>query len=227
MKSSTLLPSWLKLVVASVWLGTAPSPNASAQQPRSADTNTNQRKLWKPVTDDVYLQEIGEKIPTDKPVTVVAVLGNNVHVVIGAELKTIRDGVLVESPNAPKGIRRLKSLGGALWAAAEAGAFRFTGNTWEKVDAGRFTDFCLHLGQVYGATSDDIFRFENNHFVNIRPPGGYLSSDITLVMEDFSQVLPDPVQIGPVERIASYSGTLYLLRPGRLALLDGKTLVTA
>ncbi len=135
-------------------------------------------------------------------------------------------GAFAESPGAPKGVRRLLSLAGALWAATDTGAFRYAGITWEKVDAGRFTDFCLHLGQVFGATSDDVFRFENGHFVNIRPPGGYFSSDITLVMEDFSQVLPDPVQIGPVERIASYSGTLYLLRPGRLVLLDGKTLVT-
>jgi len=36
-------------------------------------------------------------------------------------------------------------------------------------------------------------------------------------VEDFSQVLADPVEIGPVERIASYSGTLYLLEVlGRL-----------
>jgi hypothetical protein len=37
--------------------------------------------------------------------------------------------------------------------------------------------------------------------------------------------LADPVEIGPVERIASYSGTLYMLRPGKLALLEGKTFV--
>src|SRR6266446_6407159 len=226
MKSSTLFPFWLRLLIASAWFSIVLLPSAPAQQPRPADMNANPRRLWKPVEDDVYLQEIGEKIPTDKPVTAVAVLSNIVHVVIGGELKTIRDGVLAESPSAPKGVSRLRSLGGALWAAADAGAFRFVGSTWEKVDAGRFTDFCLHLGQVYGATADDIFRFENNHFVNIRPLGGYLSSDPTLVMEDFSQVLPDPVQIGPVERIGSYGGTLYLLRPGRLALLDGKTLVT-
>src|SRR5438270_3995805 len=109
MKSSILLPSWLKLVVASVWLVTVPSPNASAQPPRSADTHTHQRKLWKSVADDVYLQEIGAKIPTDKPVTAVAVLGNNVHVVIGGGLKILHDGVLAESASAPKGVRRLKS----------------------------------------------------------------------------------------------------------------------
>ena len=36
---------------------------------------------------------------------------------------------------------------------------------------------------------------------------------------------PTRFEIGPVERIASYSGTLYLLRPGDLALLEGKTFV--
>src|SRR5262249_35501917 len=67
---------------------------------------------------------------------------------------------------------------------------------------------------------------QNGKFVNVRPEGGYLSSDSTVVMEDFSQVLADPVSIGPIDRIASYSGTLYLLRPGSLALLEGKTFVT-
>ena len=52
-----------------------------------------------------------------------------------------------------------------------------------------------------------------------------MSSDATVVMEDFSQVLADPVEIGPIQRIASYSGTLYLLRPGSMALLEGKTFV--
>ena len=70
-------------------------------------------------------------------------------------------------------------------------------------------DFCLHLGQVHAATADDLFRFEDGHWVNINPAGGYLSNDDTLLMEDFTEVIADPVQIGPVKRIASYSGTLY------------------
>jgi len=41
-------------------------------------------------------------------------------------------------------------------------------------------------------------------------------------MEDGSQVLADPVHIGPIDRIASYSGTLYILAPGGLALFDGR-----
>ena len=131
----------------------------------------------------------------------------------------LRDGALEDATGAPRGVLRLRSLGGALWAATGAGAYRFQGGAWERIDERPFTDFCVHLGQVHGATRDDLFRFEGGRFVNLRPPGGYLSSDSTLVMEDSSQVLPDPVEIGPVARIASYSGTLYMLRPDGLALL--------
>src|SRR5262249_31443777 len=37
--------------------------------------------------------------------------------------------------------------------------------------------------------------------------------------------LADPVEIGPVDHLASYSGTLYLLRRHELALLEGRTFV--
>jgi hypothetical protein len=199
---------------------------APAQSQPAASANTSRARLWKPVADEVYLQEIGEKIATGKPVTALAVHGNALYLVAGGELKTLGGSALQDLPDAPKNVHRLRSLGGALWAASDEGTYRFAGSAWERVDPQVFTDFCLHLGQVYGATRDDVFRFENGKFINVLPPGGYLSSDTTLLMEDFSQVIPDPVQLGPIDRIASYSGTLYLLRPGRLALLDGKTLVT-
>ncbi len=198
--------------------------NATASPP-GAYTNTTSRRLWKPVADEPYLQEIGEKIVTDKPTTAIAVYQESVHVVVGGILKVLREGVLKDAPGAPAGIKRLRSLGGALWAAAENGTYRFTGNAWVRVDEKPFVDFCFHLGQVHGATREDIFRFESGKFVNIKPAGGYLENDTTVIMEDGTQVLTDPVEIAPVERIASYSGTLYLLRHGGLALLEGKTFV--
>jgi len=179
--------------------------------------------LWKPVADNTYLQEIGEQIPTDRAVTSVAVHGTNCFAVVGGVLKLVAAGNLNDSLGAPKGIRRLKSLGDSLWATTTDGTFRLSGSGWERVDTRTFTDFCLHLGQVLAATRDDLFRFENGHFVSLRPPAGYLSSDTTLIREDFSQVLSEPVQIGPIDRIASYSGTVYLLRPGGLALMEGAT----
>ncbi len=55
----------------------------------------------------------------------------------------------------------------------------------------------------------------------IKPEGGYYSSDITMLMEDGSQIHADPVRLGPIKQIESYSGTLYVLRPGKLILFDG------
>ena len=61
--------------------------------------------------------------------------------------------------------------------------------------------------------------------MNIRPKGGFLSNNTTLITEDGSQILPDPVEIGPIERIASYSGTLYLMQPRELGLLAGAVFI--
>jgi hypothetical protein len=183
-------------------------------------------RFWKPVPDEVFLQEIGEKIVTDKPVAAVAVCGGWVFMVVGETVKVLQGDALVDAPGAPKGVRRLRSLDGVLWAATADGVFRRKGDAWERVDDRPFVDLCLHLGRVHGATRDDVFRLDGDHFVSLRPAGGYLSSDSTVMKDDFSQVLVDPVEIGPVERIGSYSGTLYVLRPGSLALLEGKTVVS-
>jgi hypothetical protein len=223
-KNSTF-PSLAAVFVSLALLVTALFPPSAIAAPPGADTNTAVRHLGKPVADEPYLQEIGEKIVTDKPVTSVAVYQDVVYVVVGSTLKTLHEGVLMDAPGGPAGIKRLRSLGGALWAAAGNGTYRFAGDAWVRLDEKPVTDFCVHLGQVYGATRDDLFRFAGGKLVSLKPAGGYLQNDTTMIMEDGTQVLTDPVEIGPVERIASYSGTLYLLRHGGLALLEGRTLV--
>ena len=216
------------ILLAGVGWGLIATTGSAAEAGRlslAAGAGTNATRMWKPVPDEVYLQEVGEKIVTDRPVNAITVYGDSVFAVVGSDLKILSGGALQDSTGAPKNIRRLRSLGGALWAATGEAVYRFAGSGWEKIAVGDFTDFCLHLGQVYAATATDVFRFDNGRFVNIRPAGGYLSSDTTVVMEDFSQVLADPVRIGPVDRLASYSGTLYLLRSRGLGLLEGKTFV--
>lgn len=196
-------------------------PLGSSESVRADGTVPQPRPLWKPVPDEAYLQEIGEKIVTTQPVTAVAVYRGTAYGVIGGVVKAVQGERFEAVPAAPKNVQKLKTLNDALWATTASGVYRFTGSDWKRVDERPFVDLCLHLGQVYGATKDDLFRFEQDRFVNIKPAGGYLSNDTTVVMEDFSQVLADPVQIGPITQIASYSGTLYLLHPNGLALLDG------
>jgi hypothetical protein len=182
-----------------------------------------EQKLWKPVADEGYLQEVGERLATDQPVTAVAIYKDELHAVVGGELRVLRAGALQEVTSAPKGISLVRAFDNALWAVGQSGTYRFAGADWTRVSETPFVDLCMHNGSVYSATKDDLFRFDGGAFVNIKPEGGYRSTDATVIMEDGTQVLADPVRIGPVEHMASYSGTLYILQPGRVALLDGKT----
>lgn len=191
----------------------------------AADLFKVDQKLWKPAPDDVFLQEINGKVPTDSPVLSVALFNDTLYAVMEGTVHMLRADRLEVVHQAPKKVSRLESLGGALWAVAESGTYRFTGDAWSRVDERQYVDFCMHLGAVHAATRDEVFRFENGMFVTAAPEGGYLSSDSTVVMEDGTQVLSEPVPIGPVERIASYSGTLYILRPGQLVALDGRRVV--
>jgi len=181
-----------------------------------------ERRLWEPVPDDVYLQEVARKVPTDAPVHSVALYDGSCYAAVNEIVYALNGDALEPVQAAPKRVRELKALDGALWARAQTGLYRFQGNRWTKMDDKEYVDLCMHLGAVHGATREEVFRLENGTFVSVQPEGGYLSSDITVVMEDGTQILADPVRLGPIEHIASYSGTLYVLRPGRLVLFDGR-----
>ena len=155
------------VITAITWLVVASSTVSFAAE----FTNGAVQRLWKPVSDEVYLQEIGEKILTSNAVTALAVREGVLYLVEGATLKQLAAEKVEEVPGAPRGIQRLKSLAGTLWASAESGTYRYASNSWDRVDTRPFQDFCLHLGKVYGATRDEIFRFDSGRFVSIRPAG--------------------------------------------------------
>ena len=178
-------------------------------------------KLWKPQSDDVYLQEVAGKVPSDRPVQSVAVHNGQCLAVIDGKIYKLANDALSAGNLSPVGVKRLISINGDLWALAADGIYRMKSDIWQKIDSQEYVDLCFHLGNIYGATKEEIFRLENDHFVSIKPKGGYYSSDVTMLMEDGSQLHADPVRLGPVMRIASYSGTLYVLQPGRLILFDG------
>jgi hypothetical protein len=180
-----------------------------------------ERQRWKPVADSVYLQEAAEKVPTDQPVSSLAVYQRDCYAVINGEIYVLRGGRLERVAAAPKGVRSLHAPDGSLWALTETGLYRFQ-KTWEKVDDRVFVDLCMHLGKLYAATEDDIYRLDKGALVSVRPEGGYLTSNTTMLMEDGTQVLLSPVRLGPIQHIESYSGTLYVLRPGQLVIFDGR-----
>jgi hypothetical protein len=191
------------------------------QKGSSQLVNSVTDRYWKPQADDVWLQESGERIETAKPITGVGLDGNRCLVVAGAKVNIVDGALLKADISSPDSVFRLVSAGGSLWALAADGVYKYVKNAWVRTDSKRFVDLCVHRGAVYGATKDEIFRFENGKFISAKPEGGYNSSDVTLIMEDGSQVHAEPVKLGPIQRIESHNGTLYILEPGKLILYDG------
>ncbi len=182
---------------------------------------------WKPVPDEVYLQEVGEKVATPAALTSVACLEGRLYAVQAAGLFVLEKGALRPLAGSPAKVRKIWAGGGALWALAESGVHRLLPGqeAWHAVDSRPFVSLCLHWGEVYGATRDELFRFVQTGFRSIKPEKGYLSSDSTFQMEDGTQVLADPIRIGPIQEIASYSGTLYVMGPRGIGALDGPVFV--
>lgn len=183
--------------------------------------NMSSQHLWKPQPDDIYLQEVEKKIPTDQPIKSVAVYNGRCYALIDGRIQLLGDDAFNAEINAPVGVKRLLALNGDLWALASEGIYRLKDNKWQKIDNQEYVDLCVQQGVIHGATKEEIFRLENDQFISIKPKGGYYSSDVTMKMEDGSQIHADPVRLGPITRIASYSGTLYILQPDRLILFDG------
>jgi hypothetical protein len=187
----------------------------------SAQLSSPTERYWHPVSDEVYLQESGQRITTPVPVTGVGRSGSSVFAIVNGKISVIDNGQLIPDKGAPEAVRRLVTAGGKLWALSAKGTFSYSGGKWLREDERELTDLCDHRGMVYASTTDDIFRYENGKFISVKPAGGYNSSDLTVIMEDGSQVHAEPVRIGPVQRIESHSGTLYVLEPGKLILFDG------
>lgn len=177
--------------------------------------------LYRSVADDVYLQEVGQKVASKQPVTAIRVFRGEVAAVTGGRLVRLAGNELSEIDGAPPGLQRLFVFNDALWGTTDDAVYRYDGDHVRKVFDGAMVDLCLHLGEVHGATRNEVFRFDGETFVNIKPAAGWRSSDSTVTMADGRQVLVRPVQLGPILRIASYSGTLYLLGPSGPRLLDG------
>jgi len=178
-------------------------------------------QLWTPQKDEVYLQEVSEKIFTDKAIEDVAVLDNHCYALMDGRIYLVEDDKLNAVKNAPNGINKIKTANGSLWAMASKGIYKMENDAWKTIDDQDYVDLCVYNGAVYAATKEEIYKIENDKLISTKPRDGYNSSDITVVMEDGSQVHADPVRLGPISRIGSYSGTLYVLRPGQLVSFDG------
>ena len=176
---------------------------------------------WKAQKDEVYAQESAQKIKTEYPVLSIGVFQERCYAIMEGNLYTLESGTFTPVRNAPGGIFRLKQLNNQLWLLAGDGLYFRNDKEWQKIDDRKFVDLCLHQNQILAATREEVYRLEGGKFISIRPKNGYYTSDMTMLQEDGSQINDTPVKLGPITRMESHNGTLYLLRPGELVLFDG------
>ena len=193
-----------------------------AMQLESQNLYVNSNHLWKAQEDLPYWQESSARITTDQPVQSLAIFENRCFCTLKGELFELTDERLTKIETAPSGILELKKLNNQLWALTSHGLYFLDTGGWNKQDDRLFVDLCLHQGVLHGATREEVYRLKEGKFVSIQPQGGYYTSDITMLQEDGSQINDTPISLGPITRIQSHGGTLFVLRPGELVLFDGQ-----
>ncbi|NUM54432.1 MAG: hypothetical protein HUU46_12360 [Candidatus Hydrogenedentes bacterium] len=161
-------------------------------------TTVPQLAIAQPIADSVYLQEVGSTIPSKTPLVSVASARGKTYAAGQSALYIVEGDALaqIDAPTAP--LMRLESFNDTLFAITGTGLYKLDGTVWKQIAPGVFVDMCLHLDAIHAATSDELFKLDGDTLTPV--PGSNTRQ--------------------PVQAIASYSGTLYVLHPGGIAILD-------
>lgn len=162
---------------------------------------------WRPVRDEVYLQEVGYQVKADLPVQAVACVGESVYAAFPDGVRRLegRERFAPETGAPTESVRRLRNAGGDLWAIAEAALYRRTDAGWSRMAEGTFTDVCEHAGAVWVSTPESLQCFDGASLVPVAGaelPGGAITA------------------------LASYAETLYCLSQNKLHFFDGARVVS-
>jgi hypothetical protein len=152
---------------------------------------------WKPIVDDVYLQEVSNRIETGEPLTAVAVCDNVAYVGSAQGVCRVEGGALVPMAGPRSEIKRLKTLDSALWAVTRKGLWRCTDGAWSQVVSGAYVDVCLHVGNLIVASEQHLYRLEEGELAALDGNGSTV----------------------PILGVASYSETLYVRHADNVGFL--------
>ena len=159
---------------------------------------------WTPVTDTVYLQEVGRQIASDSAVRSIALFEGSVYVGTESGFGTLAgDAIAYENRFAEQRVSRMVVIENALWVLTDKEVHRLSGGTWERVSTLPVADVCQHAGVIYAAGSEGLLAYRDGAFAPANEGRGR----------------------GGIQRIASHAETLYCLAPGNLLLFDGNRFI--
>lgn len=142
--------------------------------------------LWEPIVDEVYLQEVSSHIETDHPLRAVALFQGTAYVGDEAGVARVHEGQLIRLEGPARGVTRLESLGGALWALSGSGLWKYDGARWSAVTDRSVSGLCEHEGVVVAASGDTLYAVKGEGLEPLAKGGA------------------------PLRGVASYGGTVYV-----------------
>ncbi|MCB9769861.1 MAG: hypothetical protein H6752_16810 [Candidatus Omnitrophica bacterium] len=158
-------------------------------------------QTWTPIVDEVYLQEIGEQVETDTPVSKVAFHEGSLYALMGGDLYRLQDNQLVKVKDYDSPATELTVLQSGLYVASGEVLHRFIDGEWGEIQCeGGIRGVCEHLGQVWVAADSGVYR---------------------LVEGDLEKVFGGGRR-GGFTSFASFNETLYFLSGNRLLVYNGK-----
>jgi hypothetical protein len=136
----------------------------AANEVAAAGDATNSPHDWRPVPDEVYLQEVGRKIPSTQPLTSVASYGGRVFAGSKAGLLELKGDTLVTVANLQAPVERLVEVQGGLWVLSNDQVTRLHGDSWEKISEKPMTDLCELRGEVVAVQGKALWRLRGQAF---------------------------------------------------------------
>lgn len=152
----------------------------------------------KAVRDDVYLQEVGRRVPSSEPLTAVGLDGQAVFAGTAHGLLRLDGTNWTRVAGMTGAVTRLAHAGGRLWAAGASGLARRDGDAWTAVSREPVTDVVAHRGTVVASAGRRLWRVEGTGLV-----------PFTTNEAPFA-----------VARVLSHQDTLWVAGDGRLAPLS-------
>ena len=153
---------------------------------------------WKPVPDEVFLQEVGTKIISTNPVTSIALDGAFVFAGSKDGLLELKGG-LVAVPTMREPVLRLVRAGRRLWVLTPRALYQRFGNLWTEIKNGPVNDVVEHNGEVLVAAGRKLGRINGEKI-------------------EFLSTNDCPFEIS---RVASHCETVYVQGAGRLTFFEG------
>ena len=143
---------------------------------------------WVPVVDDVYLQEVSQRIITTQPLLAVAVFDDTAYVADAKGVHRVDGEKLVSAGGPQAAIHRLRVFEGDLWAVGKAGLWKFSDGNWSQLATDSLVDVGLHAGNIIVASRRNIYQLDNGELKAIDGKGSRQ----------------------PILGVASYSETIYV-----------------